>query len=141
MPALAGKVAIITGAGSPRGQGAAEAAMFSAEGAEAGIVADLATSDGEVVAAGLGRVGSFAMLDVTDADAWRVLADAVVREFGRIDCLVNNAGIWLAKGVLDTSPEEYRRVIAVNQTGVFLGMWAVAPHMRAARQGTIVNIS
>ncbi len=115
--------------------------MFAAEGAEAVIIADLATSEGEELAAELGGVGRFFVLDVTDAEGWRALAEQVVGEFGRIDCLVNNAGVWLAKGVLDTSPEEYRRVIEVNQTGVFLGMWAVAPHMRAAGRGSIVNIS
>lgn len=141
MGALEGRVAIITGAGSRRGQGAAHAAMFADEGAEAVIVTDLASSEGEAVAAELGGVGHFYELDVTDAIAWRELAASVVRKFGRIDCLVNNAGVWLAKGVLDTSPEEYRRIIEVNQTGVFLGMWAVAPYMRDAGRGSIVNIS
>ncbi len=141
MGLLEGKVAIITGAGSRRGQGAAEAAMFAAEGAQAVVVADLASSDGREVAGQLAGVGRFHELDVTDADGWQQLAAHVLSEFGRIDCLVNNAGIWLAKGVLETSPEEYRRVIEVNQTGAFLGMWAVAPHMRAAGRGSIVNIS
>lgn len=141
MGVLEGCVAIITGAGSRRGQGAAEATMFAAEGAKAVIVADLASSDGEDVAVALGGVGYFQVLDVTDAEGWRALAARVAGEFGRIDCLVNNAGIWLDRGVLDTSPEEYRRVVDINQTGVFLGMWAVAPYMRDARRGSIVNIS
>lgn len=138
---LDGKVAIITGAGSALGQGAAEARMFASSGASVVVVADLASSQGEEVAGELGGVGHFALLDVTDANGWHVLVEDVMRESGRIDILVNNAGIWLAKGVLDTSPEEYRKVIEVNQTGVFLGMWAVAPAMRDAMRGSIVNIS
>jgi 3alpha(or 20beta)-hydroxysteroid dehydrogenase len=141
MGVLDGKVAIITGAGSALGQGAAEARMFASSGASVVVVADLASSQGEEVAGELGGVGHFALLDVTDANGWHVLVEDVMRESGRIDILVNNAGIWLAKGVLDTSPEEYRKVIEVNQTGVFLGMWAVAPAMRDAMRGSIVNIS
>lgn len=141
MGALEGKVAVVTGAGSPRGQGAAEARMFASEGADVVVVADLASSRGEEVAAGLAGVGRFLALDVTDAGGWRALVDAVTRDHGRIDVLVNNAGIWLAKGVLETSPEEYRKVVEVNQTGVFLGMWATAPVMRDAQSGSIVNIS
>jgi 3alpha(or 20beta)-hydroxysteroid dehydrogenase len=141
MGVLDGKVAIITGAGSALGQGAAEARMFASSGASVVVVADLASSQGEEVAGELGGVGHFAPLDVTDANGWHVLVEDVMRESGRIDILVNNAGIWLAKGVLDTSPEEYRKVIEVNQTGVFLGMWAVAPAMRDAMRGSIVNIS
>jgi 3alpha(or 20beta)-hydroxysteroid dehydrogenase len=141
MNALEGKVAILTGAGSRRGQGAAEALMFAKEGAEAVVVADLAASAGEQVAGDLGAAGRFVALDVTSAEQWRALVTTVLAEFGRIDVLVNNAGIWLAKGVIETTPEEFRRVIEVNQTGVFLGMWAVAPAMRDAGRGSIVNIS
>jgi 3alpha(or 20beta)-hydroxysteroid dehydrogenase len=141
MGALDGKVAVITGAGSALGQGGAEARMFAMEGASAVVVADLASSEGEEVAAGLGLVGRFIALDVTEAEGWRALVETVIRDCGHIDVLVNNAGIWLAKGVLETSPEEYRRVIEVNQTGVFLGMWATAPEMCKAERGSIVNIS
>lgn len=141
MSVLDGKVAIITGAGSALGQGAAEARMFASSGAAHIVIADLASTDGEAVADDLNGVGRFAPLDVTDAEGWRALVESVMRDFGRVDILVNNAGIWLAKGVLETSPEEYRKVIEVNQTGVFLGMWAVAPVMRDAGSGSIVNIS
>lgn len=141
MGALDGKVAIITGAGSALGQGAAEARMFAQCGAASVVIADLASTDGEAVAEQLNGVGHFAPLDVTDAEGWRTLVESVMRDFGHVDVLVNNAGIWLAKGVLETSPEEYRKVIEVNQTGVFLGMWAVAPVMCKARCGSIVNIS
>ncbi|HVB70470.1 MAG TPA: glucose 1-dehydrogenase [Acidimicrobiales bacterium] len=139
MGLLDGKVAIITGAGS--GQGAAEARMFAREGAALVVVADLSTSQGEQVAAELQGVGRFVALDVCDAGGWRELVDRTVSDSGGVDVLVNNAGIWLSKGVLETSPEEFRHVVEVNQTGVFLGMWAVAPVMRDAGHGSIVNIS
>jgi 3alpha(or 20beta)-hydroxysteroid dehydrogenase len=138
---LDGKVAIVTGSGSSRGQGAAEARVFAAEGAAAVVIADLPRSEGRAVADEIGSVARFAPLDVTDADSWAALAEDVRARHGRIDVLVNNAGIWLDKGITETSPQEYRRVVEVNQTGVFLGMWAVAPCMRQARSGSIVNIA
>jgi 3alpha(or 20beta)-hydroxysteroid dehydrogenase len=141
MGLLDGKVAIITGAGSQRGQGAAEARMFAAEGAKAVVVADLATSQGREVAEEIGPTACFWVLDVTEAKAWAGMVSAVLDRHGHIDVLVNNAGAWLAKGLLETAPEEFRRVVEVNQTGVFLGMAAVAPTMCEARSGSIVNIS
>ena len=141
MGLLDGKIAIITGAGSSLGMGGAEARMFTAEGAAKVVIVDLEDSQGEEVASELGDVGRFVPFDVTDADKWRELKATMVDDFGGVDVLVNNAGVWLAKGVLETSPEEYRRVVDVNQTGVFLGMWAMAPLMRDAGHGSIVNIS
>jgi 3alpha(or 20beta)-hydroxysteroid dehydrogenase len=136
---LVGKVALITGAGSVGGQGAAEARLFAAEGATV-IVADLPVSSGAKVAAEIGTQADFVHLDVTDAEAWVKVVERVVERFRQIDVLVNNAGIWLAKGVLDTSAEEYRKVIEINQTGVFLGMAAVTPLMKASGSGAIINI-
>jgi 3alpha(or 20beta)-hydroxysteroid dehydrogenase len=141
MGVLDGKVAIVTGGGSSLGQGGAEARMFADEGASAIVIVDLADSQGEEVAAELGTVGRFALLDVTDAEGWTRLVESLMSELGHIDVLVNNAGTWLMKGLLETSPEEFRHVVDVNQTGVFLGMWAVAPAMRDARRGSIINIS
>lgn len=141
MGLLDGKVAIITGAGSPLGQGGAEAKMFAAEGAAVVVIVDLEESQGERVAADLGGVGRFVPFDVTDEASWRVLRDSMLSDYGGVDVLVNNAGVWLAKGLLETSPDEFRRVVDVNETGVFLGMWAIAPLMREAGRGSIVNIS
>jgi 3alpha(or 20beta)-hydroxysteroid dehydrogenase len=138
---LDGKVAIITGAGSERGQGAAEARLFVEEGAAAVILADLPSSQGEAVAASIGERARFVALDVTDPLAWALSVREVHQDQGRLDVLVNNAGVWLAKRLVDTTPEEWRHVVEVNQTGVFLGMAAVAPIMCAARSGSIVNIS
>ncbi len=141
MGALDGKVTLITGAGSRQGQGSAEARMFAAEGAASITIADLPQSQGADVAAEIGAVARFAPLDVTDFDDWTTLVRGVLGQHGRIDVLVNNAGMWNPKGLLDTTPEEFRRVVEVNQTGVFLGMRAVAPSMCEARAGSIVNIS
>jgi len=137
---LSGRIAVVTGAGSRAGQGAAEARALAAHGAFV-LVADLPSSDGEAVAADIGSSASFQPLDVTDSDEWSELRRRVEREFGRVDVLVNNAGIWLAKGLLDTSPDEYDRVVAVNQRGVFLGMSTLAPLMVQRGSGSIVNTS
>jgi len=137
---LKDKVAVITGAGSRGGQGETEARLFAAEGAKV-VIADLGRSDGESIANEIGESARFYELDVTDSQRWETVTRTVKDEFGRIDILVNNAGIWLDKGVLDTTPEEYRRVVDINQTGVFLGMWAVAPVMKLQGSGAIVNIS
>ena len=139
MGSVEGKVAIVTGAGS--GQGAAIARLLTAEGARAVVVADLAVSHGESVAAELAGVGHFGQIDVTDAADWERLVADVVERFGAVDILVNNAGVWLDKGIAETTPEEFRRVVEINQTGVFLGMRAVVPSMRRARTGSIINTS
>lgn len=136
---LGGKVAVITGAGSIGGQGAAEARLFVDHGARV-IVIDLAESAGKQVADELGDNGEFYCLDVRDDVGWQRFTDFVTRAYGHVDVLVNNAGVWLAKGLLETTPDEYRNVIDVNQTGVFLGMHAVAPLMRRNGGGSIINI-
>ncbi|MEU9845394.1 glucose 1-dehydrogenase [Actinomadura sp. NPDC048032] len=135
---LAGKVAIITGAGSYAGQGAAEARLLAEHGATV-VVTDLPGGAGEKVAAELAVPGRFLPLDVTDEAAWTDLMATVEAEYGRVDILVNNAGLWLHAVMCDTSPREYRRVVEVNQTGVYLGMYAVAPLMRATGGGSIIN--
>ncbi|MFI0409389.1 SDR family NAD(P)-dependent oxidoreductase [Actinomadura sp. 3N508] len=137
-PNLDGKVAVVTGAGSYTGQGAAEARLLAQHGATV-VVTDLPGGDGEKVAAELARPGRFLPLDVTDEAAWSELMATVRADHGGVDILVNNAGVWLHAGLADTSPEQYRRVVEVNQTGVYLGMYAVAPLMRAAGGGSIIN--
>lgn len=138
MAALTDRVAVVTGAGSPLGQGAAIARRFAQEGARV-VVADLPGTAGDEVAAELDGQGWFHPLDVTDEAAWADLVTAVRGRWGRIDALVNNAGMWLQKGLLETSLAEYQKVVAVNQIGVFLGMAAVAPVLREQRSGAIVN--
>ncbi|MDH4307694.1 MAG: glucose 1-dehydrogenase [Acidimicrobiia bacterium] len=140
MGSLDGKVAIISGAGSRGGQGEAEARLFATEGARV-VIGDLVSSEGAGIASEIGNAARFLTLDVTDAGAWAALVADTLDEWGAVDILVNNAGVWLDKGLLDTSPEEYRKVVEVNQVGVFLGMAAVAPTMCARGSGSIVNIS
>jgi 3alpha(or 20beta)-hydroxysteroid dehydrogenase len=138
MGTLDGKVAIITGAA--RGMGEAHARRFVQEGARV-MVADVLAKEGAAVAGELGDQGFFEPLDVTDMAAWRRVVDATVARWGRVDVLVNNAGIFRILSIADTTPEIWERIMAVNTTGVFLGIQAVAPLMVAQGSGSIVNIS
>ena len=140
MGRLAGRVALVTGAASPRGQGAAEARLLAREGA-AVILADVADEEGERTTAAIGPAATYRHLDVTNEEEWAEIATWILERHGRIDVLVNNAGIWLSKPLEDTTLADYRRVIDINQVGVFLGMRAVVRAMRAAGRGSIVNIS
>ncbi|HEY2300908.1 MAG TPA: glucose 1-dehydrogenase [Acidimicrobiales bacterium] len=136
---LAGKVALISGAS--RGQGEAEARLFVSEGAEV-ILGDVLDKQGEAVAEDLGDAAIYRHHDVTSESDWADIVAAGRQEFGHIDVLVNNAGVFRVMSMLDTSLEEYRRVTEINQTGVFLGMKAVAPVMiEQGRGGSIINIS
>jgi 3alpha(or 20beta)-hydroxysteroid dehydrogenase len=131
-----GKVAIVTGAG--RGQGAATAKLFASAGAEV-FLTDVDDAEGEAVAKECG--GTYLHHDVSSEADWARVVDEVVVAAGRIDVLVNNAGIihWLT--MTNTPAEVWERVVAVNQTGPFLGMKAVAPVMIRQGSGSIVNIS
>ncbi|MFM8304958.1 MAG: SDR family NAD(P)-dependent oxidoreductase [Actinomycetota bacterium] len=136
MGLLDGRVAIITG--GARGQGAAEGRRFAAEGATV-YLTDVLAEDGVGAAAEIG--GTFLPHDVTDVDQWKVVTERVLDESGRIDILVNNAGILRFLTMTETPVDVWDRIVAVNQTGVFLGMQAVAPTMKAQRSGNIINIS
>jgi 3alpha(or 20beta)-hydroxysteroid dehydrogenase len=137
---LDGYVALITGAASPRGQGAAEARLFAAEGA-AVVVTDVSDAEGEETASSIGEQASFRHLDVTSEAGWTETVAWVIARHGRLDVLVNNAGIWFGKGLDETSLEDYRRVVEINQIGVFLGLRAALPTMKLAGSGSIVNTS
>src|SRR5438132_1548497 len=136
MGRLDGKVALVTG--GARGQGAAEGRLFAAEGATV-VITDVLDADGEQTAASLG--GRYMHHDVTSEQQWAAVIDEVMSRHGRLDVLVNNAGIWITGRLTDSSVADYRRVIEVNQVGVFLGMQAAARPMMAARSGSIINIS
>jgi 3alpha(or 20beta)-hydroxysteroid dehydrogenase len=131
-----GKVAIITGAG--RGQGAATAALFAAAGATV-FLTDIDQAEGEAAAKDAG--GTFLQHDVASEADWKRVVDAVVDATGRVDVLVNNAGIIQWRTMTETPLDVWERIIAVNQTGTFLGMNAVAPVMIRQGSGSIVNIS
>ena len=134
---LAGKCCFITGAAS--GLGKAMALAFAAEGAEV-AVADRNEEAGRAVAAMLGS-GFYVALDVTDETQWSVALGAAVRAMGRLDVLVNNAGVVATRSIEDTTLEEWRFVNSVNVEGTFLGCKHGIPHLRAAGGGAIINIS
>jgi 3alpha(or 20beta)-hydroxysteroid dehydrogenase len=138
MGRLDGKVAIISG--GARGQGAAEAELFMAEGAQV-VIGDVLDEVGAATAARLGANVRYQHLDVTDEADWDAMVAVTIDHFGRLDILVNNAGIFRLAPVTATTLADYEQIMAVNATGVFLGMRTVAPMMIAQRSGSIINIS
>lgn len=138
MNRLDGKVALITG--GARGQGAAEAELFVEAGAQV-VITDVLDDDGQATAERLGGACDFVHHDVASEDDWKMVIDAVVDRHGRLDVLVNNAGIFRVAGLSETSMEMWQQMLAVNQTGVFLGMRTAAPAMQANGAGSIINIS
>jgi 3alpha(or 20beta)-hydroxysteroid dehydrogenase len=138
MNRLDGKVALVSGAA--RGMGKAEARLFAAEGAKV-AVCDVRDDEGKAVAEAIGPAALYLHLDVTSEDGWGEAVAATSNAFGRLDVLVNNAGIAEGAPLAEMTLDSYRRVTEVNQTGVFLGMRAVVPAMTAAGGGSIINIS
>lgn len=138
MSNLNGKVALITGAA--RGQGAAEARLFAQRGAKV-MLCDILDDEGQAVAAEIGANAAYLRLDVTSEASWQAAVKAAVSKFGKLNVLVNNAGIVKVTDLADCPLEEYMQVIQVNQIGVFLGMKTVVPAMKQAGGGSIVNIS
>lgn len=139
MARAADKVVLITGGSG--GLGSAAGRRLAEEGAIV-VLADVADDAGTAVAKEIG--GSFAHLDVSQEDQWQAVVEQVVREHGRIDVLVNAAGIEgdaINGGVETTSVDEWHKVLAVNLDGTFLGCKHVLPVMRQAGHGSIVNIS
>ena len=134
---LDGKVAIITGAA--RGQGANEARRFVAEGAQV-LLTDLDEA-GAKVAAELGDAAIFHQHDVANEADWSAVVKAAIARFGKIDVLINNAGVFKPASILETTIEAFDLHYRVNTLGVFLGMRAVIPAMEANGGGSIVNIS
>ena len=135
---LAGKVALITGGAS--GMGQSEAIIFAKEGAKV-VVADVLEAEGRRVADSLGGAGRFVRLDVTSEPTWQKAIEATRKDFGKLDVLVNNAGI---SGTFDPdtlSTSAWDRLMDVNAKGVFLGMKHAIPMMEEAGGGAIVNIS
>jgi len=133
---LDGKVAIVTGAA--RGQGAAIAQRFVAEGAGV-VLADVLDEEGKVVAEEIGEAARYIHHDVTDESSWDEAVRTATSEFGKLDVLVNNAGILRWAPIHKHSLDDYMAVIRVNQVGCFLGMKAVTRAMRDAGGGSIVN--
>jgi 3alpha(or 20beta)-hydroxysteroid dehydrogenase len=135
---LDGKVALITGAA--RGQGEAEARLFTAAGARV-VVSDVLDDLGEGVATDIGADARYVHHDVREEGSWAKAVDIAVGEFGRLDVLVNNAGILKTNRIEHQTLEDFDAIVRVNLYGVFNGMRAAIAPMRAAGGGSIVNIS
>jgi 3alpha(or 20beta)-hydroxysteroid dehydrogenase len=135
---LDGKVALVTG--GARGQGEAEVRLFAAEGAKV-VAADVRADAGEALAAELGEDVLFLRHDVSSESSWDAAVGTALERFGGLHVLVNNAGIGHVAPLAKHSLEDYERIIAVNQTGVFLGIRAAIEPMTAGGGGSIVNIS
>lgn len=136
MGRLDGKVALITG--GARGQGAAEGRLFRSEGAEV-YLTDVLVDEGAALAASIGA--TFIEHDVSEEAAWELVTKQILSDHGRVDVLINNAGIFQMATMVDTDRALWDRMIAINQTGVFLGMQSVASHMIEQNGGSIINIS
>ncbi len=138
---LEGKVALITGAA--RGQGAAEATLFAEQGAAVllGDIRDELGRDQAEQIAKSGGTARYLSLDVTEAEQWGDAVAYAESQFGKLDILINNAGVATFSGAVDTSDEEWRHNIGVNQTGSFYGLRACIPAMQRSGGGSIVNIA
>jgi len=138
---LESKVAIVTGAA--RGIGAEIARLFAQEGASV-VLADRRDELGEAVAEAIRAAGgraAFQHLDITEEGEWAAAAEAAKSAFGGVDVLVNNAGIIRVKSLVETTLEEFHKVLDTNLVGAFLGTKAVVESMRARGGGSIVNFS
>ena len=138
---LEGKVVLISG--GARGQGAVEARLFAGEGAKI-VIGDVLEAEGRQVEAQINESGGeslFLRLDVTGEENWQEVVAATVARFGKLDVLINNAGIYRTERVEETSEELWDQVMDINGKGVFLGTKCVIPEMRRAGGGSIINIS
>jgi NAD(P)-dependent dehydrogenase (short-subunit alcohol dehydrogenase family) len=138
---LEGKVALISG--GARGMGAVEAKLFALEGAKI-IIGDILESEGLRTEAEINANGGeciFVRLDVTTEADWQSAMQSTMTRFGRLDVLVNNAGISASGIIEDLSEGDWDRVMDINVKGVFLGTKHAIPAMRATGGGSIVNIS
>ena len=138
---LEGKVALISG--GARGMGAEEARIFAREGAKV-IIGDISEEDGKAVEAQISEAGGqalFVRLDVTEESEWANAVEQAVSHYGKLDVLVNNAGISSRAFTDDTGIDAWDRIMEVNSKGVFLGTRAAVPKMLEAGGGSIINIS
>ena len=138
MSRVAGKVVIVTGGGA--GLGAAFVGALADQGAWV-VVADLDLQAAQGVADEAGERCVADRLEVSDEQSWAALVAMVESRHGRLDGLVNNAGVVRRAALVDTSLEDFEAVLKVNATGTFLGMRAAAPLMRDSGGGSIVNIA
>lgn len=139
---LEGKVALITGAGA--GIGKTTALRFAQEGAKV-IVTDINLDNVTQTASEIEQAGGSAAAfkhDVSSEDDWKRIVEASVKQFGSIDILFNNAGIYFIKPLAEIGLDEWNRMLSINVTGVFLGMKHVMPVMAKQEQGgSVINAS
>jgi NAD(P)-dependent dehydrogenase (short-subunit alcohol dehydrogenase family) len=141
MRRLEGKVALVTGAASGIGRVTAE--RLAEEGAVV-VVTDVQDEAGEQAAAAIRAGGGDALflhLDVTDEAGWQAVVERVLSERDRLDVLVNNAGLGYLAPIEETSLADWERTVAIDQTGVFLGMKTCAEALKASGNGSVINIS
>lgn len=141
MSRVEGKVALVTGGGS--GIGKASSLRLAEEGARV-VVTDISEERGNGTVEeikGNGGEGLFLLHDVTKESQWESVVKETREALGGLDILLNNAGIYLIKPLAETTVEEWDNLMAVNVTGVFLGMKHVAPAMAEAGGGSIINLS
>jgi cyclopentanol dehydrogenase len=138
---LQNKVALISG--GAKGMGAVEAKIFAKEGAKV-VIGDVLETEGKQIEAEINETGGeclFVPLDVTDENQWNEAVAATLGRFGKLDILINNAGIFRTGRVEETSSAEWDQVMDINAKGVFLGAKAAIPAMREAGGGSIINLS
>lgn len=136
---VADKVAFITGGAS--GMGASHARFLVGEGAKV-VIADIDSQAGQSLVDDLGAEHAmFVQLDVTDFESWQQAMDVTVQRFGKLDVLVNNAGIFTAGSAEDATLEDWDKTLAIDLTGTFYGMKAAVPHLKKNKTSSIINIS
>ena len=138
---LDGKVALISG--GSRGMGAFEAELFVQEGAKV-VICDVRDDEGDALAKKIvdrGGEAAFVHLDVTSESDWAAAVREAVERYGKLDVLVNNAGVSARGSIEETSPDDWDRVKDIIAKGVFLGTRSAIPEMRKAGGGSIINIS
>ena len=139
---LEGKVALISG--GARGMGAAEAKIFSREGAKV-VIADVLEAEGRQTEAEINETGGdaiFVTLDVTKQADWDAAISRTIEQFGKLDVIVNNAGVVSRTSIEETTVEEWDRVMDINAKGVFLGTKAAITQMKSqGAGGSVINIS
>jgi 3alpha(or 20beta)-hydroxysteroid dehydrogenase len=138
MDRLANKTAIVTG--GARGMGAATARVFVAEGARV-VLTDVQDAEGTALAQELGKAALFVHHDVASEADWDQVVAATLSRFGGVDVLVNNAGILMMRGIMETSKQDFERVLGINLVGCFLGIKSVAPKIIERGGGSIINVS
>ena len=138
MGRVSGKVTLISG--GARGIGEADARLLVSEGAKV-VIGDLRDDEGKALADELGEAARYVHLDVTDPEDWKAAVAYTVQEFGKLNVLVNNAGIANGSTLQQFDHAQWDRIIAINLTGTFLGMQATADAMIAAGGGSMINVS